>query len=142
MELHRIALRRLSAWESGYPCTLLVIRERSPYTLHTGKNSIQLEFHLIQISHSRMGEEDIPCADILHPDISHPDGRGGRFNFSGQTYLGPLVAPTQSDMHSSSVLLKLLDISDRHFVIFCFRYLLSKSPNSPCNPPIIGFLSL
>ena len=25
---------------------------------------------------------------------------------------------------------------------FCFRYLMSKSPNSPCNPPIIGFLSL
>nr|CAN82866.1 hypothetical protein VITISV_015466 [Vitis vinifera] len=40
------------------------------------------------------------------------------------------------------VLLKLLDICDRHFEIFCFRYLMSKSPNSPCNPPIIGFLSL
>ena len=25
---------------------------------------------------------------------------------------------------------------------FCFRYLMSKSPNSPCNPPIIRFLSL
>ncbi|KAL6344218.1 hypothetical protein AAG906_035443 [Vitis piasezkii] len=41
-----------------------------------------------------------------------------------------------------SVLLKLPDISDRHLEIFCFRYLLSKSPKSPCNPPIIGFLSL
>ena len=40
------------------------------------------------------------------------------------------------------VLLKLPDICDRHFEIFCFRYLMSKSPNSPCNPPIIGFLSL
>ena len=40
------------------------------------------------------------------------------------------------------VLLKLPDISDRHLEIFCFRYLLSKSPKSPCNPPIIGFLSL
>ena len=40
------------------------------------------------------------------------------------------------------VLLKLPDICDRHFGIFCFRYLMSKSPNSPCNPPIIGFLSL
>ena len=28
-----------------------------------------------------------------------------------------------------------------YFEIFCFRYLLSKSPKSPCNPPIIGFLS-
>ena len=42
------------------------------------------------------------------------------------------------------VLLKLPDMCDRqlgYFGIFCFRYLLSKSPNSPCNPPIIGFLS-
>ena len=39
-------------------------------------------------------------------------------------------------------LLKLPNICDRHFEIFCFRYLMSKSPNSPCNPPIIGFLSL
>ena len=42
------------------------------------------------------------------------------------------------------VLLKLPDMCDRqlgYFEIFCFRYLLSKSPNSPCNPPIIGFLS-
>ena len=28
------------------------------------------------------------------------------------------------------------------FRFFCFRYLISKSPNSPCNPTIIGFLSL
>nr|CAN80062.1 hypothetical protein VITISV_039547 [Vitis vinifera] len=42
----------------------------------------------------------------------------------------------------TSVLLKLPDICDRHFEIFCFRYLMSKSLNSPCNPPIIGFLSL
>ena len=41
-----------------------------------------------------------------------------------------------------SVFLKLLNISDRHLEIFCFRYLLSKFPKSPCNPPIIGFLSL
>ena len=27
------------------------------------------------------------------------------------------------------------------FRFFCFRYLMSKSPFSPCNPPIIGFLS-
>ena len=27
------------------------------------------------------------------------------------------------------------------FLIFCFRYLMSKSQFSPCNPPIIGFLS-
>ena len=44
--------------------------------------------------------------------------------------------------HGCGVLLKLPDICDRHFEIFCFRYLMSKSPNSPCNPPIIGFRSL
>ena len=46
-------------------------------------------------------------------------------------------------LHSATeFLLKLPDIYDRHFEIFCFRYLMFKSPNSPCNPPIIGFLSL
>ena len=118
MELHRIALRRLSAWESGYPCTLCVIRERSPYTLHTGKNSIQLEFHLIQISHSRMGEEDIPCADILHPDILQPNGRGGRFDFSRYTYLDLLITLTCRvflSVQCSGVLLNLPDIFDRYF---------------------------
>ena len=60
-----------------------------------GKNSIQLAFHLIRISHNRMGEEDIPRVDILHPDISQPDGRGGRFNFSGQTCADPLITLTR-----------------------------------------------
>ena len=35
----------------------------------------------------------------------------------------------------------LLKLPDRHFEIFFFRYLMSKSPNSPCNPLIIRFLS-
>ena len=35
----------------------------------------------------------------------------------------------------------LPNICDRHFFIFCFRYLMSKSPFYHCNPPIIGFLS-
>ena len=37
--------------------------------------------------------------------------------------------------------LVLPDICNRHFWIFFFRFLMSKSPFSPCNPPIIGFLS-
>ena len=37
--------------------------------------------------------------------------------------------------------LVLLDICDRHIEIFFFRFLLSKSQNSPCKPPIVGFLS-
>ena len=36
----------------------------------------------------------------------------------------------------------LLKLPNRLFEIFFFRYLMSKSPNSPCNPPIIGFHSL
>ena len=81
--------------------------------------------------------------------ILTPDGRGGRFNFPGQTYLDPLIAltrrPTDIFRYFSAqccgVLLKLPDMCDRHLEIFCFRYLMSKSPNSPCNPPIIRFLS-
>ena len=91
-----------------------------------------------------------PCTRRRSPlrcaDISQPDERGGRFNFSGQTYLDPLIALTRRVFllvySAAEFLLKLPDISDRHLEIFCFRYLLSKSPNSPCNPPIIGFLSL
>ena len=56
--------------------------------------------------------ERIPYVDILHPDISHPNGRGGRFNCSGQTYSDPMVVPTQSNMHNCSVLLKLPNISN------------------------------
>ena len=37
--------------------------------------------------------------------------------------------------------LVLPDIYYRHLEIFFIRFLLSKSQNSPCNPPIISFLS-
>ena len=89
-----------------------------------------------------------------------PDGRGEHFNFPSQTYPDPLVALTRRVSQPFctvprcspeasryvrltfwDIFLKLPDICDRHFEIFCFRYLMSKSPNSPCNPPIIGFLS-
>ena len=89
----------------------------------------------------------IPSANVSpSPNISHPDGRGGRFNFPGQTCPDPLIALTWrvflSVYNATEFLLKLPDIFDQLFEIFCFRYLMSKSPNSPCNPPIIGFLSL
>ena len=128
MELRRITLRRLfllgnpdgvdpdslvHSVSSGRgvptPCT----RRRSPFaqhsSVHPGKNSVRRHFISGRLSVRQ---------HFLHPDISHPDGRGGCFNFSGQTYPDPLVAPTQSDMHSYSVLLKLPDISDRHVEIF------------------------
>ena len=94
------------------------------------RNSVRPTFHLLRIFHIRR---------------LTPDGRGGRFNFPGQTCLDPLIVLTRRvflSVYSCGVILKLPNISDRHFEIFCFRYLVSKSPNSPCNPPIIGFLSL
>ena len=123
-----------SGWSwTGYPCALRVIWERGPYTLHTqtvplaqhssvhpGKNSVRRHF----IS-------GIPCTDILHQDISQPDGRGGRFNFSNQTYPGSSDSAYQESFSLSiqcrGVLLKLPDISDWHLGIFCFKYFLSKS---------------
>ena len=42
----------------------------------------------------------------------------------------------------TGVLLKLPDSCDRHFWIFFFRYFCINFHSSPCNPPIIGFLSL
>ena len=51
-------------------------------------------FH-IQNSVRRHFTSEILCFNILHPDISQPDGRGGRFNFSGQTYPDPLIALTR-----------------------------------------------
>ena len=66
---------------------------------------------------------------LLRIDISGPSDNAYPQSFS-------------LSIQCNDVLLKLPDISDRHLEIFCFRYLLSKSPNSPCNPPIIGFLSL
>ena len=58
---------------------------------------------------------------IFHIRRLTPDGRGGRFNFPGQTCPDPLVALTRGvflSVHSCGVLLKLPDISDRLFEIF------------------------
>ena len=82
-------------------------------------------------------------------EILTPDRKGERFNFSWWTYLDPLIAPTrrvsQTILYSAAVfswsfLIFATDILG-YFEIFYFRYLLSKSPKSPCSPPIIGFLS-
>ena len=73
-----------------------------------------------------MGEEDVSTSpvrhvrilwsDISHPDISQPDGRGGRFNFPGQTCPDPLIALTRrvflSIYSATEFLLKLPDIFD------------------------------
>ena len=164
MELLRIAMRTPChqgkgslqlAHADGPPC------DARHSSFHTGKNSVRPTFHLLRISHiwnSVRPTFHLPRIShirnsirsnmsgfsdrIFHIRCLTPDGRGGCFNFPGQTCLDPLIALTRSDMHNCSVLLKLPDICDRHFEIFCFRYFMFKSPNSPCNPPIIGFLSL
>ena len=88
------------------------------------------EFHAptfyIRIFHSQMGRKTL---QLLRINISRPSDNACPQSFS-------------LSIQCNGVLLKLPDISDRHPEIFCFRYLLSKSPKSPCNPPIIGFLSL
>nr|CAN75860.1 hypothetical protein VITISV_023472 [Vitis vinifera] len=48
-------------------------------SFHSGKNSVLPMFHLLRISH------------IRHLT---PDGRGGHFNFPGQTCPDPLIALT------------------------------------------------
>ena len=86
-------------------------------------------FHLLRIPYIRNSVR----SDIFRSfDSAYPESiRDRQFRF-----------PRQLILHSAAeFLLKLPDISDRLFEIFCFRYLMSKSPNSPCNPPIIGFLS-
>ncbi|KAL6342904.1 hypothetical protein AAG906_016923 [Vitis piasezkii] len=122
----------------------------------------ELSFHIITPRHSEH-------ADISHPDVSHRMGEedvqlpGRHIRILDRMFhirnsvrrhftSGCLttewerrtfqILRTNISGSSIAVLLKLPDISDRHLEIFCFRYLLSKSPKSPCNPPIIGFLSL
>ena len=52
----------------------------------------------VRISHPKLcpvRHVRILWSDILHPNISQSDGRGGRFKFSGKTYPDPLIALTR-----------------------------------------------
>ena len=135
--------------ESGWSCS-----GYSP--CHQGEGSLH---HAHADSHPC----DVPSSpDIPHPefwrsdvphslDISHPAPNAGWERRAFQLFQ-IYISGSSDSVHSESfgshfaqcrdVLLKLPDMCDRHFEIFFCRYLLSKSPNSPCNPPIIGFLSL
>ncbi|WJZ84321.1 hypothetical protein VitviT2T_003930 [Vitis vinifera] len=108
------------------------------------------------ISHPEFCPADVPpSSDISHPapspDISHPVPDAGWERRAFQLPRSNISVSSDSAypesftaiLHNAAVfLLKLPDMCDRHFEIFFFRYLMSKSPKSPCNPPIIGFLSL
>ena len=135
-----------------------------------GKNSIQPTFHLLRIFHIRNSVRRHFTSEILCADISYPEFLALTFHIRNSVhrhftseYLTAgwerrmlqllridIFEPSDNAYQESfslsiqchSVLLKLPNISDQHLEIFWFRYLLSKSPNSPCNPPIIGFLSL
>ena len=78
-------------------------------------------------------------------DSAHPESFSAILHSAAVFSWSFPICPTDILRYFSAqcrgVLLKLPDICDRHFEIFCFRYLMTKSPNSPCNPPIIGFLS-
>ena len=69
---------------------------------------------------------------LLRTDVSgssdsvYPDGRAAILHSAA--------------MFSWSFLTFATDILG-YFDIFCFRYFMSKFPKSPCNPPMIGFLS-
>ena len=140
----------------GIRMELRWIAMRAP--CHQGEGSL----HLVhadgppcdaQISHSRMGKEDVLTSPVRH--IQNSVRRHFTFWYLTAGWERRTFQLLRSDISGSSdsaypesfslsiqcrgVLLKL---PDRHFEIFCFRYLMSKSPKSPCNPPIIGFLSL
>nr|CAN68557.1 hypothetical protein VITISV_024037 [Vitis vinifera] len=99
----RIAWRRMSSWGIQ-----MELSRMGPYTLymqtvplaqhssvHPGRNSVRRHF-ISRISCADILHPNVSCAPtFLHPDISHPDGRGRRFNFSGQTYPDPLIAFTR-----------------------------------------------
>ena len=60
-----------------------------------------------------------------------------RNDFAAILYICKILQPSCTLAKWSWV---LPDICYRQFWIFFSRYLMSKSPFSPCNPPIIGFL--
>ena len=65
-------------------------------SFHPGKNSVWPTFHLLRISHIRNSvRSTFHFLRIFHIRRLTPDGRGGRFNFPGQTCPDPLIALTR-----------------------------------------------
>ena len=126
--------------------------EFCPTEVTPSLNILHPEFYRVEVPPSPdiLDPKFCPVDIPLSPDISHsvPDVGWERRTFqlpqSDMSGLSDSVYPEifSLSIQCRGVLLKLPDMCDRHFEIFCFRYLMSKSPNSPCNPPIIGFLSL
>ena len=79
-----------------------------------------------------------PDCHHLHPAVAHFPPR--MFTSGIQDSDGRAAILHSAAVFSWSFLIFAIDILG-YFEIFCFRYLLSKFPKSPCNPPIIRFLS-
>ena len=99
MELHRIGMRRMSP--EGIRMKLRRIAMRAP--CHQGEGSLYL-VHTdgpscdARISHSRnsaLSDMSGSSDRIFHIRRLTLDGRGGRFNFPGQTCSDPLIALTR-----------------------------------------------
>ena len=146
----------MSSW--GIRMELLQIAMRAP--CHQGEGSLHLA-HVddppcdvppsSDISHPEFYPADFPPSpDISHlefypadfppsPDISHPTPDAGWERRTFQLLRSDISGSSNSAYPESfslsiqccSVLLKLPDMCDRHFEIFFFRYLMSKSPKSP-----------
>ena len=82
----------MSSW--GIRMELLRIAMRAP--CHQGEGSLHL-------AHADGPPCDVPpSSDISHP-VPDADGRGGRFNFPGQTYLDPLIVLTRRVLQPSCI---------------------------------------
>ena len=82
---------------------------------------------------------------ILWSDISHPAPDAGWKRRAFQLPRSDMSRSSGSAYPVRQAQLQCSPEASRYFRPtfwdILFRYLLSKSPNSPCNPPIIGFLS-
>ena len=77
------------AHANGPPC------DARHSSFHPGKNYVQSTFHLLWISHIRNSvRPTFHLLRIFHIQRLTPDGRGGRFNFPGQTCPDPLIVLT------------------------------------------------
>ena len=112
MELRRIAMRAPChpregslhlAHANGPPCNIAPSTLRNPDSLVRSMSSgggvptpctrrrSPLRHSLFHPGEEFYPAEVPPSPDISYPDISQPDGRGGRFNFPDQTCLDPLI---------------------------------------------------
>ena len=101
MELLRIAM--CASCHQGEGSLYLAHEDGPPYdarhsSFHPGKNFVRPTFHLLWISYiwNSVRSDMTGSSDrIFHIRHLMPDGRGGRFNFPGQTCPDPLIALTQ-----------------------------------------------